>query len=285
MFFPLTSALGPVRELLRQLVPHEIHDYIIDGVTRALNGQHVISVVRTGGGKSSYFYGYMLVLLAMSKLPRDHPIAKRLKLPKTPKMILVFPTKGLAEEMECTFTKFELSAVAINEDTLARARRRDENLWKTAKTADMILLSPEQLVSPAFGSLLRDKTFFNSVHALGIDEVHLVLDWGTSGFRKAYTDMGLVLARLKPSARLIAVTATLPAVDIAKIAGVLGLQPNSYHFSRRSNIRPDVRLSVRTLQHGLAGWSFPDLRRRPGFPPCRRPTIYGTYEASDGKDT
>ncbi|KAG5222572.1 P-loop containing nucleoside triphosphate hydrolase protein [Salix suchowensis] len=228
------------RELLECLVPHKVHDYITEGICQVLDGQHLLSVVRTGGGKTGYFYGFMLVLRALSRLPHTHPMARNI--PQHPKIVIIYPTKGLAEEMESTFRKLSLSAVTINEDTLAAARRRDEDLWTTVKTTSMILLSPEQLVSPRFSSLLDNKEFWNSICALGIDEMHLIHDWGLSGFRKAFTDIGLVFARLKPSTILLAVTATLLTVDIKSITDTLGLKAGTYSFMRCSNIRHDVKL-------------------------------------------
>jgi hypothetical protein len=59
---------------------------------------------------------------------------------------------------------------------------------------------------------------------------------------------------------LIAVTATLPAMDVLKLAESLGLTPGSFHFSQRSNQRTDLRMEFRDLAHGLGGWDFPDLR-------------------------
>ncbi|KAF9487210.1 hypothetical protein BDN71DRAFT_1437019 [Pleurotus eryngii] len=215
-----SSGLGNgsrVRELLECLVPHKVHDYITEGICQALDGQHLLSVVRTGGGKTGYFYGFMLVLRALSRLPRTHPMARNI--PQHSKIVIIYPTKGLVEEMESTFRKLSLSVVAINEDTLVAARRRDEDLWTTAKTTSMILLSPEQLVSPHFSSLLDNKEFWNSICALGIDEMHLIHDWDT-----------------------------------------LGLKAGTYSFMRCSNIRHDIKLVIRTLRHGLSGWTFPDLR-------------------------
>ncbi len=95
-----SSGLGNgsrVGELLECLVPHKLHDYITEGIRQALDGQHLLSVVRTGGGKTGYFYGFMLVLRALSRLPRTHPMAQNI--PQHPKIVIIYPTKGLAEEM------------------------------------------------------------------------------------------------------------------------------------------------------------------------------------------
>ncbi|KAG9221254.1 hypothetical protein CCMSSC00406_0008911 [Pleurotus cornucopiae] len=248
------------RSLLRRRIPHEIHDHILEGICKAVDGIHVLSVLKTGGGKTSYFYGYMHMLQALGSVSPTPRFLHR-KLPKNPTMVIIFPTKGLEEEMESTFRAYGLSALAINEDTLAAAQRRGDDLWKQACSGrvSMILVSPEQLVSRSFDRLLHTKAFAESLCALGLDEMHLITDWGDTSFRKAFTDIGLVLARMKSTTTLIAVTATLPAADVNRIVHVLGLAPGSYFFTRRSNIRSDIQFITRILRHGLGGWSFPDF--------------------------
>ena len=85
-------------KLLRPRLPHDIHDYILEGICKAIDGSHVLAVIKTGGGKTGYFYGYMLLLKALQVLPCPMSYLKRPH-PKNPVMVLVFPTKGLQEEM------------------------------------------------------------------------------------------------------------------------------------------------------------------------------------------
>ncbi|KAF4583643.1 hypothetical protein EYR38_002398 [Pleurotus pulmonarius] len=175
-------------------------------------------------------------------------------------MVVVFPTKGLEEQMETRFKALGISAVAINEDTLASARRVNKNLWTTAITSSIVLLSPEQLISPSFSTLLTKRAFTSRLCALGVDEMHLVNDWGDPDFREAFRRIGHVLARLPPKTTFIGVTATLLAgIDTSQLISTLGLPPDSYFFQRRSNVRRDMRNIFRILRHGLAGWTFPDL--------------------------
>ena len=42
----------------------------------------------------------------------------------------------------------------------------------------VVLPSPEQLSSEPFNRLLQDHAFSSRLSALGVDEVHLVQDWG-----------------------------------------------------------------------------------------------------------
>ncbi|KAJ3483480.1 hypothetical protein NLJ89_g12060 [Agrocybe chaxingu] len=123
------EGLQLARELLRPKLPHDIHDYILEGICKAIDGAHILCITKTGGGKTGYFYGYILLLKALEKM--DPPCALlKSRHPTNPAMVIVFPTKGLEEEMEVKFRAFGISALAINEDTLATARRSKRNLWQ-----------------------------------------------------------------------------------------------------------------------------------------------------------
>ena len=91
------EGLQLARELIRPQLPHDLHDYVLEGVCKAVDGIHVLAVAPTGGGKTGYFYGYILLLKALEKMsPRAQ--LKR-KFPRNPAIVIVFPTKGLEEEM------------------------------------------------------------------------------------------------------------------------------------------------------------------------------------------
>ena len=70
----------------------------------------------------------------------------------------------------------------------------------------------------------------------------------------------------KPSASLpgrsplAAVTATLQdGAPLQSVCSFLRLQHGHYHFIRRSNSRPDIRLIFRTVKSGLSSATFPEL--------------------------
>lgn len=124
----------------------------------------------------------------------------------------------------------------------------------------MLLLSPEQLSSRSFDHLLQKKSFSERIVALGLDEMHLVLDWGDAGFREAFRMIGLILARLPRGTTLLGATATLLAHQTQPLISSLGLKPGTFFLNRRSNLRTDVAVIFRVLRHGLGGWQFPDLK-------------------------
>ena len=86
------------RRLLRPQLPHDIHDYILEGLCKAIDGIHVLSVLPTSAGKTGYFYGCILLLRALRQLSTPCPLLKK-KYPAKPVMIGIFPTKGLEDEM------------------------------------------------------------------------------------------------------------------------------------------------------------------------------------------
>ncbi|KAJ3766288.1 P-loop containing nucleoside triphosphate hydrolase protein [Lentinula raphanica] len=257
--------LATVRTLIRHRFPHDLHDYVLQGICQAaLEGLHVISVVKTGGGKTTYFSGFMVLLQELSKLPISHPLKKSIRrhIPENPLCIIVYPTKGLEEEMESTFNSLGIPSLAINEDTLKAARVRHEDLYALAVRPELrcLLLSPEQLSSKPFNTILANPIFYSRIVALGIDEIHLILAWGKPGFRISFRDIGNVLMRLPRWTTLTGVTATLPAgTDTIKLMEVLGLRPGSFAFTRRSNHRLELQFIFRILRHSLQGWDFPDL--------------------------
>ena len=64
------EGLRLARELIRPQLPHDIHDYVLEGVCKAVDGIHVLAVAPTGGGKTGYFYGYILLLKALEKMQK-----------------------------------------------------------------------------------------------------------------------------------------------------------------------------------------------------------------------
>jgi hypothetical protein len=66
-------------ELSKTRTQKPVHDYIIEGVCKALDGVHVLFVVKTGGGNSSYRPSYTHIL---------HALNAHLSLPKFKRRIL-----------------------------------------------------------------------------------------------------------------------------------------------------------------------------------------------------
>ncbi|KAI0360868.1 P-loop containing nucleoside triphosphate hydrolase protein [Trametes cingulata] len=258
--FSSQPGLDLARKTLEGLLPYTPHDYQLEGVCKLLDGLDLIAVLATGSGKTGYYLMYMLMLRELSKNPHlcDPPYTEA---PQDPCVVMVYPTNGLEEEQALSFSAAGLATVVINSDTLETSRKRGVDLWLVARSSvNVILLSPEQLTSPRFDTLLRQPAFQARVCAMGIDEVHLLYSWGQN-FRKSYQQLGHARARFPTRTRIIGTTATLLAGHPTQsVLSFLGLRMHQLHFLRRSNVRAGIETRFRVLTHGMGGWVFPDLR-------------------------
>ena len=80
------EGLRLARELIRPQLPHDIHDYVLEGICKAVDGSHVLAVAPTGGGKTGYFYSYILLLKAFEKMLPPCTLLKQ-KFPWNPAMV------------------------------------------------------------------------------------------------------------------------------------------------------------------------------------------------------
>jgi ATP-dependent helicase YprA (DUF1998 family) len=86
------------RRILRDRLPYDPHDYQVDGICKSLDGLDMMATTATGSGKTTYFTGFMHVMLAILDNPELCPTAC-FHVKKDPVMIIVCPTKALQEEM------------------------------------------------------------------------------------------------------------------------------------------------------------------------------------------
>jgi superfamily II DNA or RNA helicase len=86
------------RAILRPQLPYDPHDYQILGICKAVDGNNVLGIIPTGGGKTGFIGLYMKLLLAMRSDDRIH-LERRASLPEKPVMVVVVPTKGLGQQM------------------------------------------------------------------------------------------------------------------------------------------------------------------------------------------
>ena len=162
-----------------------------------------------------------------------------------------------AGRQEPKFQAAGLATVVINADTTKAARERRENLWDKARSkAAVVLLSPEELKSPAFRGLMDDPTFTARIMALNVDEVHLLGSW--SEFREAFKEIGNIRVHLPITPVLIALTATIcPGDQTSAVCNSLGLR--GHYVIRRSNARYDIKWVFRTMLSGPKSYTFPEL--------------------------
>ena len=85
------------RKIIADRLPFGPHDYQLEGITHALDGQDVVAVSATGSGKSAYIYMLAIVLLELGKKPMLSPIKKRF--PEDPAIVVVCPTTALEDDL------------------------------------------------------------------------------------------------------------------------------------------------------------------------------------------
>ena len=88
-----------VRKILAECLPpsFEPHDYQIEGICPAMDGEDVLATMATGTGKTGFFIFLMLVIRAISQ---DPSLALGgITFPEDPAMIVVCPTKALQADM------------------------------------------------------------------------------------------------------------------------------------------------------------------------------------------
>ncbi|TEB21749.1 P-loop containing nucleoside triphosphate hydrolase protein [Coprinellus micaceus] len=227
------------------------HDYQLDGILVSLDGESLLATMATGSGKTGFFSFLMLVVLAVSISPGLMPAGGK-PFPENPAMVIVMPTMALQYDMQRQLQGVGLATAVINSETTREVKVGSRvvvpSLWKECETKNtMILMSPEMLTTPRCRRLLDNQAFKNRCVYLGVDEAHLIVNWGD--FRDSYNQIGHMRARFP----------TRP--DGSYIPIVLGLEAGSYHLLRRSNLRPDIQVTVREFSQetSLSGVSFPDL--------------------------
>ncbi|KAH9931748.1 P-loop containing nucleoside triphosphate hydrolase protein [Amylocystis lapponica] len=263
--FQFSSPAGRAlcRSILARHFPYAPHDYQLDGVCQALDGVDVLAVTPTGSGKTGFMTMYMVIARELACEPSLYPGPGTLPaaFKKNAMMLVVCPTKSLEMDMQPKFQAVGLSTLAINADTMEKARHEGRNLWEEACTPNIaaLLLAPEQLKSKGFERLLANKDSASRIIAMGVDEVHLLVSWGAQ-FRPVFRQIGNVRLRLPGLAVLIGLTATLrPGPHVQAACGFLGLRPGAFHYIRRSNARHDIRLIFRDMQSGQRAMQFPEL--------------------------
>ncbi|KAH9948899.1 P-loop containing nucleoside triphosphate hydrolase protein, partial [Amylocystis lapponica] len=244
------------RNILKNHLPYEPHDYQLEGACKALDGIDVLAVTPTGSGKTGFMSMMMLVMCAIAREPSLCP---RVKFKKDPAMLVICPTKALQLDMEPKFSQVGLSTAVINEDTVHDARLAGRDLWDTVRSRiTMILLSLEQLQIRSFESLLHDKQFEARIAAFGVDEVHLLIGWGS--FRPVFKQIGHTRMRLPGQPVLVGLTASLQAgPPMKEVCQFLSLHSGRFHFIRRSNARYNIQIIFRQAQSGARATRFPEL--------------------------
>ncbi|KZV98082.1 hypothetical protein EXIGLDRAFT_669595, partial [Exidia glandulosa HHB12029] len=249
--FFTTAGYALMRTILSARLPFDPHDFLLAWTALLLDGNHLLGITATGDGKSCMFYFALLIM--------QHFAGQQLKpagwsWPDNPMVLVICPTKGIEEEQAC------IPALAINEDRLKEARLKGVDIWALARLVCILFISPEILASVGFATLLSAVGVQDRIVLACIDEAHLLLEWSRN-FRKAFLQIGQLLSRLCPKARICALSATvLPGAVEKALCEALGVFWDDIQIMRRSNLRANLQFERRMLSSSLTGRSFPELR-------------------------
>ena len=87
------------REILKKHLPFSPHDYQLEGVTEALDGNDVMAITATGSGKSAYIYMLVLILQELGSNTPQFSIGRHF--PEDPVVVVISPTTALEEDQVC----------------------------------------------------------------------------------------------------------------------------------------------------------------------------------------
>ena len=275
--FSSPEGIALCHQILQNQLPYCLHDYQLEGVARILDGQNLVAIIKTGGGKSAYIYMVLIVIQAIQKDKSLCPQAHE-AFPLDAAVLLVLPTTSLQEDQvsldqmivhgphtnlqEAKFTKIGLTVKTINTETKEEHldATHEKDIWKTVVSGvSIISLSPEMLATKELTALLSKPLFKKRLFALCVDEIYLLQRWGLS-FHLAFLQIGHIRAQLPAKTIFIGLTATLAIGEPFKqVTTFLGLHERTYHLIRRSNARLDVWLLFRTLRSGRSSTVFPQF--------------------------
>lgn len=174
-------------------------------ITAALNGQDVMAVMPTGGGKSLCYQ-----LLAYSR----------------PGLTLVIsPLIALMNDQVRQLKQLGLGAGCLHSSLTIEERRYIFNEMKQRMHEGYILyLSPERVQKPGFAEWIKEQ----KINLFAIDEAHCVSQWGHD-FRKEYGQLS-VLRKTCPQVPMMALTATATPQVKVDIVNSLKLKKPALHI-------------------------------------------------------
>lgn len=167
-------------------------------ITAAINGQDVLGIMPTGGGKSLCYQlpaielpGITLVISPLISLMKDQVDA--------------LGEMGIAS----TFLNSSLDDTTYQE----RLKKIRANHYK------LLYIAPERLCAPAFVDLVREL----SVSLVAVDEAHCISQWGHD-FRPHYREIPAFINNISPRPVVAAYTATATKKVIQEIKALLALK-------------------------------------------------------------
>ena len=189
----------------RYFLPHQK-----EIIASVLEGNDVLAVMATGGGKSLC---YQLPALCLGGLT-----------------LVISPLISLMKDQVDDLTARGIPAAAYNSSLQYRERAAIESELKN-NNLHLLFVSPERCLQPRF----LDSLASAQIRLVAIDEAHCISEWGHD-FRPEYRQLA-ILKKQFPTIPLIALTATaIPQVrkDIRQQLGLSGAHEYIGSFNRRN---------------------------------------------------
>ena len=211
---PLSDATTVLRKYFGydSLYPYQ------EEIIRALaDGEDVLGVIATGGGKSLCYQIPALISGGMT--------------------VVISPLIALMKDQVDTLRECGVSAACITSLQDYAERKETEAAIEQGKVR-VLYVSPERAVKTEFFSLLKK----GQITLIAVDEAHCISQWGHD-FRPEYRELARLIREF-PHAPVVALTATAtPAVQTDIIAQLHLRRPRRVTGSfYRKNLRYEVRL-------------------------------------------
>ena len=186
-----------------------------DIIKALIDGQDVLTLMPTGGGKSICYQIPALVRNGTG--------------------IVISPLIALMQDQVDAMNQLGIRAAFLN-STLSAGESREIELLLRSGELDILYMAPERLLSPSTLSLLESCP----IALFAIDEAHCVSQWGHD-FRKEYQQLSMLHERF-PSVPRIALTATADARTRSEIIEQLALGQASVFVN--SFDRPNIHYAI-----------------------------------------
>jgi ATP-dependent DNA helicase RecQ len=195
-------------------------------IAAALEGQDLLVIMPTGGGKSICF-----------QLPA---------LLKPGVMVVVSPLIALMQDQVTALQVNQISATYLN-SSLSQAETRDREAQLLRGEIKLLYVAPERLFNPTFLGLLKQVKERVGLSAFTIDEAHCVSEWGHD-FRPEYRRLAELRDRY-PDVPMMALTAT--ATDRVRQDMLHQLRLRDPYVHLASFNRPNLYYEVRSKHRNL----------------------------------
>ena len=199
--------------------------YQAELIVHAVRGHNILAVMPTGWGKSTL---YQVPAVA---------------LPGT--AIVISPLIALMDDQVASLRRMGISAAAIHSGTSPSEYEKTIRDLENG-TLKILFNSPKRLNSSA--NWLERLSEEVKVSLIGVDEAHLIVDWGQSGFVSSYQTVFRKLRKHFPNAPVVATTASATSFTANAILQTLGFQRSdigkTVQYVRIAPDRPEIALKV-----------------------------------------